>query len=93
MRRPRLSAAERAELWTRWKQGEPLSDIAMTLDRAPGTVYARNRKAGRIPERPRQRAARALNVVERAGGDIPGAGGGADGTDERPGAGSCPVER
>ncbi len=27
-RRPRLSAAERAELWTRWKQGDRLSDIA-----------------------------------------------------------------
>ncbi|MBU6367820.1 MAG: helix-turn-helix domain-containing protein [Gemmatimonadetes bacterium] len=57
-RRPRLSAAERAELWTRWKQGERLSDIATALARAPGTIYSRIRKAGGIPERPRQRAAR-----------------------------------
>jgi hypothetical protein len=38
MRRPRLSSAERAELWARWKQGERLSDIASALGRAPGTV-------------------------------------------------------
>jgi hypothetical protein len=43
---PRLSAAERAELWARWKQGERLSDIATALRRAPETVYARIRKAG-----------------------------------------------
>jgi IS30 family transposase len=65
MRRPRLSAAERTELWVRWKQGERLSDIAAALGRAPATVYARIRKAGGIPERPRQRAARALSAAER----------------------------
>jgi IS30 family transposase len=64
-RRPRLSAAERAALWTRWKQGERLSDIATALARAPGTIYSRIRKAGGIPERPRQRAARALSAAER----------------------------
>jgi IS30 family transposase len=65
MRLPRVSAAERAELWARWKQGERLRGIATALGRAPGTVYARIRKAGGIPERPRQRAARALSAAER----------------------------
>ncbi len=51
-RRLRLSAVERAELWARWKQGERLSDITTALGRAPGTVYARIRKAGGISERP-----------------------------------------
>ena len=63
-RRPRMSAAERADLWTRWKQGERLSDITMALARPPRTVYNHIQKTGGIPERPRQRAARALSVVE-----------------------------
>lgn len=29
------SAAERKELWERWKRGETVSDIARALDRAP----------------------------------------------------------
>lgn len=57
-RRRRLSAAERADLSRRWKQGERLSDIATPLARAPGTIYSRIRKAGGVPKRPRQRAAR-----------------------------------
>jgi hypothetical protein len=72
IRRPRLSAAERSELWARWKQGDRLSDIAAALGRAPGTVYARIRKAGGIPERP------------RAGADLPGTSRGAGGA-RRPG--------
>jgi IS30 family transposase len=64
-RRPRLPAAERTALWARWTQGERPSDIATALGRAPRTVYARIRKAGGIPERPRQRAARAHSAAER----------------------------
>jgi IS30 family transposase len=81
MRRLRLSAAERTELWARWKQGERLSDIAAALGRAPATVYARIRKAGGIPER------------RRAGADLPRAGGGAGGAGDRPGTGARPVDR
>lgn len=69
-RRPRRSAAERAVLWTRWKQGERLSDIATALARSPGAIYSRIRHAGGIPERPRQRAARTLSAAERE--QIPG---------------------
>ena len=64
-RRPRRSAAERADLGTRWKQGERLSDIATALARSPGAIYSRIRHAGGIPERPRQRAARTLSAAER----------------------------
>ena len=64
-RRPRRSAAERADLWTRWKQGERLSDIATALARSPGAIYSRICHAGGIPDRPRQRAARTLSAAER----------------------------
>lgn len=87
VRRPLLSAAERAELWAQWKWGERVRNIATALGRASGSVYARVRKTGGIPGRPRQRAARrTLSAAERkpislwlangAGraGDRPGAG-------------------
>ena len=31
VRRPRMSASEKAELWKRWKRGESLSDIGRAL--------------------------------------------------------------
>jgi hypothetical protein len=55
MLRSPLSATQ-TQLQTRWKKGERLSDIAPTLGRALGTVYARIRKARGIPEHPHQRA-------------------------------------
>jgi hypothetical protein len=55
MLRRRLSATQ-TQLQTRWKRGERLTDIAPTLGRALGTVYAWSRKAGGIPEHPHQRA-------------------------------------
>jgi IS30 family transposase len=90
-RRPRLSAAQRTVLWARWKRGARLSDIAAGLGRAPATAYARIRKAGGIPERPRQRAARALSAAEReqiSRGLAEGLGGAGD----RPGAGARAVD-
>jgi len=31
--RPSMSAAEKAEVWRRWKQGESVSDIGRALER------------------------------------------------------------
>ena len=39
VRRPRISATEKAEVWERWKRGESLSDIGRALDRIPGAVH------------------------------------------------------
>jgi hypothetical protein len=64
MLRRRLSATQ-TQLQTRWKQGERLSDIAPTLGGALGTVYAQIRKAGGIPEHPRQRVTWALSAADR----------------------------
>ena len=48
MRRKRreYSAAERRELWDRWKRGESISDIGRALDRAPGTIHYTIRRTG-----------------------------------------------
>ena len=37
-KRREYTAAERKELWQRWKQGEPIKDIARTLDRLENPV-------------------------------------------------------
>jgi hypothetical protein len=65
MRSPRLSAVERAELWARCKQGERLSDIARRWVGRRGLCKPRVGKVGGMPERPRQRAARAQNAADR----------------------------
>jgi hypothetical protein len=59
---PQLSAAERPEFWVQSKQGERLSDIAMALGHAPGTVHARIQKTGGFPQRPCKRAGQALTT-------------------------------
>ena len=37
--RPGLSAVQKLELWTRWKNGESLSDIGRALDKHPASVF------------------------------------------------------
>ena len=49
MRRPvgaRLSAAERGELWQRWRQGQSLCAIGRALDRFPTTLNREVRSTG-----------------------------------------------
>ena len=52
-KRREYTAAERKELRQRWKQGEPIKDIARTLDRASGTIHNTIRERGGVapPER------------------------------------------
>jgi len=54
--RPRLTAEEKRELWSRWRAGESLSKIGRALGRRPGAIhrqvaanggYAPARSAGR----------------------------------------------
>lgn len=59
------SAAERAELWGRWKAGESLSDIARALERMPGTIHTTLSERGGIAPRTRTRSVRALRLDER----------------------------
>jgi hypothetical protein len=44
--RPGLSAAGKAELWDRWRDGESISDIARALGKAPGSIFGTLRDRG-----------------------------------------------
>ena len=70
MPRPRrrdygFTERQRAELWTRWKAGESLTDIARALDKVPASIFDVIRKRGGIPPAPRTRSRRALSLLER----------------------------
>ena len=58
--RPGLSAAQKAELWERWKQGESLSDIGRALTKHAASVFGVLRPKGGIYRPPRQRSSRSL---------------------------------
>ena len=40
------SVEERRQLWARWARGEPISDIARALERAPGTIHCTLKERG-----------------------------------------------
>ena len=60
-----LSPVERAELWTRFKEGESFTTIGRALGRHVGTVYAVVRAHGGIAPAVRRRARGALTLEER----------------------------
>ena len=64
-RGPRLTAAQKAELWRRWRHGESLNAIGRALGRIPKMVRYIVAGAGGIPPVPRQRARQALTLSER----------------------------
>ncbi len=63
--RPRLTTAEKTELWRRWRQGESLSAIGRALSRVPKVVRYEVARTGGIPPAARQRARLALTLPER----------------------------
>ena len=63
--RPRLTAAQKAELWRRWREGESLNVIGRALGRIPKMVRYVVAGAGGIPPVPRPRAHQALTLSER----------------------------
>jgi IS30 family transposase len=64
-KRREYSAAERRELWDRWKRGESISEISRALDRAPGTIHCTIREYGGVAPRERRRSRLALTLRER----------------------------
>ena len=64
-RGPRLTAAQKAAVWRRWREGESLSAIGRALGRIPKMVRYVVAGAGGIPPVPRQRAPQALTLAER----------------------------
>lgn len=61
----KLSSAERREVWSRWKKGEQMVEIAKVLERSAHAVARELDYTGGIAPRARHRSARALSVEER----------------------------
>jgi DNA-binding CsgD family transcriptional regulator len=60
-----LSEAEQDELWARWRQGQSLRLIARQMGKRGPSIRAFVLQTGGVQQRPPQRAARSLSVVER----------------------------
>ena len=65
VRCPYMSAAEKAEVWRRWKRGESVSDIGRALERIRKSVHRVVAAHGGVPPRARTRSRWALTVAER----------------------------
>jgi IS30 family transposase len=63
--RPGLSQAEKSELWSRWKAGECVSDIARAMQEPGSRVHHVLACAGGIVPAVRRRSPRALRTQER----------------------------
>lgn len=63
--RPGLSAAQKAELWNRWKDGQSLSDIGRALGKHAASIHCVLRWQGGVAPRPRRRSRLALTLAER----------------------------
>ncbi len=63
--RPRMSWAEKNELWQRWRRGESQSAIARALHRMSSCVYNVVSAEGGIAPCPRRRSRRSLSSQER----------------------------
>ena len=64
-RGPRLTLAEKTELWRRWRQGESLNAIGRALGRIAHVVRYEVARTGGIPPPVRHRASLALTLAER----------------------------
>ena len=61
----RLSAGDRAALWTRWQRGETLREISAALGTWKANVWSEVQRRGGLVPPPRRRAARVLQCAER----------------------------
>ena len=64
-RGPRLTLAEKTELWRRWRRGESLNAIGRALGRIAHVVRYEVARTGGIPPPARHRARLALTLAER----------------------------
>ena len=64
-RRGKLSVAQRAELWSRWKAGQSLNEIGRALDKDHVVIQFLLARHGGIAPAARQRSVRTLTLAER----------------------------
>src|SRR3981189_3968399 len=60
-----FSAAEKAELWDRWKRGESLKAIGRAFGKPSSSIYFLVAPYGGIRPAPRRRSRRALTLAAR----------------------------
>jgi hypothetical protein len=65
MGRPGLSAAQKADLWHRWKQGQSLSEIGRALGKHAGSIHGVVASNGGFIPAGRRRSRLALTLAER----------------------------
>ena len=65
MGRPGLSAAQKADLWHRWKQGQSLSEIGRALGKHAGSIHGVVSSNGGCMPTSRRRSLRVLTLAER----------------------------
>lgn len=65
MGRPGLSAAQKADLWQRWKQGQSLSEIGRALGKHAGSIHGVVASNGGCIPSIRRRPRWALTLAER----------------------------
>jgi IS30 family transposase len=65
MGRPGLSAAQKADLWQRWKQGQSLSEIGRALGKHAGSIHGVVSSNGGFIPPVRSRSRWALTLAER----------------------------
>jgi IS30 family transposase len=65
MKQKYYTAAERAEVWERWKRGEGLIEIGRALGRRHSSLFERLMPTGGIRPPPPRRSARSLTLAER----------------------------
>jgi len=64
-KREGFSAAQKRELWSRWKRGESLSAVARALGKRTSSIHVHLAQTGGICPRPRRRSRLALTLAER----------------------------
>src|SRR5690606_9472347 len=64
-RRIYYSAAQRAEIWDRWRRGQSMHDIGRLFDRGHSSIFSVLAPTGGIRPPPRKRSRLALTLAER----------------------------
>ena len=64
-RRWKLSAAQRAEMWSRWKKGQSLNEIGRSLGKDHVVIQLLLARHGGIAPAARRRSQRVLTLAER----------------------------